>query len=214
MGEAPRVRALLLDFNGTLSEDEPLLCRIFQELFEEAGKPLTEEQYYSELAGFSDREVIQRWLGREDPLLEQRKIDRYRELADGSTVTDEARRAVREAAEHVALAVVSGSARAEIEPVLAAAGIRDAFSVVVALDDVRRGKPDPEGYLLALHLLGFAPSDAAAVEDSEAGVAAAKAAGLYTVGVTTTLSSDRLSQADEVVDRFDRDLIRRLVSTA
>jgi beta-phosphoglucomutase len=208
------MRALLLDFNGTLSEDEPLLCRIFQELFEEAGRPITEEGYYSELAGFSDREVIERWLGHEDPVLEQRKIDRYRELADGSTVTDEARVAVREAAEQFALAVVSGSARAEIEPVLGAAGIRDAFSVVVSLEDVRRGKPNPEGYLLALHLLGVAPSEAAAVEDSEAGVAAAKAAGLYTVGVTTTLSSDRLSQADEVADRFDRELIRRLGSSA
>jgi beta-phosphoglucomutase len=207
------MRALLLDFNGTLSDDEPLLCRIFQELFAQAGKPLTEEEYYAELAGFSDREVIQRWLGREDPTLEQRKIDRYRELADGSTVSDEARDAVREAVEQIALAVVSGSARAEIEPVLVAAGIRDAFSVVISLDDVRRGKPDPEGYLLALHLLGVAPSDAAAVEDSEPGVAAAKAAGLYTVGVTTTLSPDRLSEADELAERFDRDLIRRLGSS-
>jgi beta-phosphoglucomutase len=208
------MRALLIDFNGTLSEDEPLLCRIFQELFAEAGKPLTEGEYYAELAGYSDREVIQRWLGREDPTLEQRKIDRYRELADGSTVSEEARDAVREAVEQVALAVVSGSARAEIEPVLAAAGIRDAFSVVISLDDVGRGKPDPEGYLLALHLLGVPPSDAAAVEDSEAGVAAAKAAGLYTVGVTTTLSPDRLSEADELSERFDRALIRRLVSSA
>jgi beta-phosphoglucomutase len=208
------MRALLLDFNGTLSEDEPLLFQIFQELFAEAGKPLTEEEYYAELAGYSDREVIQRWLGREDPTLEQRKIDRYRELADGSTVSNEARAAVRKAVEQVALAVVSGSARAEIEPVLAAAGIRDAFAVVISLDDVRRGKPDPEGYLLALHLLGVAPSDAAAVEDSEAGVAAAKAAGLYTVGVTTTLSPDRLSEADELAQRFDRALIRRLVSSA
>jgi beta-phosphoglucomutase len=208
------MRALLLDFNGTLSEDEPLLCRIFQELFAEAGKPVTEEEYYAELAGFSDREVIQRWLGREDPALEQRKIDRYRELADGSTVTDEAREAVREAAERVALAIVSGSARAEIEPVLEAAGIRDVFAAIVALDDVRRGKPDPEGYLLALHLLGVEASAAAAVEDSEAGVAAAKAAGLYTVGVMTTLSPDRLAEADEVAKRLERDLIRRLVSSA
>jgi beta-phosphoglucomutase len=206
------VRALLLDFNGTLSEDEPLLCRIFQELFEEAGKPLTEEEYYAELAGFSDREVIHRWLGRNDPGLEQRKIDRYRELADGSTVTNDAREAVREASELVALGVVSGSARAEIEPVLEAAGIRDAFAVIVALDDIGRGKPDPEGYLVALHLLGVAASEAAAVEDSEAGVAAAKAAGLYTVGVTTTLSPERLARADEVATRLDRDLIRRLVS--
>jgi beta-phosphoglucomutase len=208
------VRALLLDFNGTLSEDEPLLCRIFQELFAEAGKPVTEEEYYAELAGFSDREVIQRWLGREDAALERRKIERYRELADGSTVTDEARDAVREAAEHVALAIVSGSARAEIEPVLDAAGIRDAFATIVALDDVRRGKPDPEGYLIALHLLGVEPGAAAAVEDSEAGVAAAKAAGVYTVGVTTTLPPERLSRADEVATRLERDLIRRLVSSA
>jgi beta-phosphoglucomutase len=208
------VRALLFDFNGTLSEDEPLLCQIFQELFAEAGKPVTEEEYYAELAGFSDREVIVRWLGREDPALEQRKIDRYRELADGSTVTDEAREAVREAAEHVALGVVSGSARAEIEPVLSAAGIRDVFSAVVALDDVRRGKPDPEGYLLALHLLGVDASEAAALEDSEAGVAAAKAAGLYTVAVATTLPAERLARADEVAKRVERDLIRRLVSSA
>jgi HAD superfamily hydrolase (TIGR01509 family) len=208
------VRALLLDFNGTLSEDEPILCRIFQELFAEAGKPISEADYYEQLAGFSDREVIRLWLGREDPVLEQRKIDRYRELADGSTVSDETRAAIRAAAEEVALAVVSGSARAEIEPVLEAAGIRDRFTVVVSLDDIRRGKPDPEGYLIALHLLGVEPAAAAAVEDSPAGVAAAKAAGLYTVGVTTTQPAERLAEADEVATGVDRDLIARLLSSA
>jgi HAD superfamily hydrolase (TIGR01509 family) len=208
------VRALLLDFNGTLSEDEPILCRIFQELFSEAGKPIGEEEYYAQLAGFSDREVIRIWLGREDPVLEQRKIDRYRELADGSTVSEETRAAVRAAADQVPLAVVSGSARAEIEPVLEAAGIRDAFAAVVSLDDIRRSKPDPEGYLIALHLLGVEPPGAAAVEDSPAGVAAAKAAGLYTVGVTTTQPAERLGEADEVASRVDRDLIARLLSFA
>jgi HAD superfamily hydrolase (TIGR01509 family) len=208
------VRALLLDFNGTLSEDEPILCRIFQELFAEAGKPVGEEEYYAQLAGYSDREVIRLWLGREDPVLEQRKIDRYRELADGSTVSQEARAAVHAAAEEVPLAVVSGSARAEIEPVLEAAGIRDHFAVVVSLDDIRRSKPDPEGYLIALHLLGVAPGEAAAIEDSPAGVAAAKAAGLYTVGVTTTQPAERLAEADEVATGVDRDLIARLLSSA
>jgi HAD superfamily hydrolase (TIGR01509 family) len=208
------VRALLLDFNGTLSEDEPILCRIFQELFSEAGKPIGEAEYYERLAGFSDREVIRLWLGREDPVLEQRKIERYRELADGSTVSEEAREAVREAAESALLGVVSGSARAEIEPVLEAAGIRDAFTVVVSLDDIQRGKPDPEGYLIALHLLGATSAETAAIEDSPAGVRAAKAAGLFTVGVTTTQPAERLSEADEVASRVDRDLIARLLSFA
>jgi beta-phosphoglucomutase len=207
------VRALLLDFNGTLSDDEPLLCRIFQELFAEEGKPLTEEEYYDRLAGFSDREIVRMWLGRDDPALVERKIDRYRQLADGSTVDREAREAVREAAEAVAVAVVSGSARAEIEPVLDAAGLTYAITLIVSSEDVARSKPDPEGYLIALHLLGIDSSEATAVEDSEAGVGAAKAAGLYTAAVTTTLPAERLSEADEIVQRFDRDLIARLLST-
>jgi beta-phosphoglucomutase len=206
------VRALLLDFNGTLSEDEPLLCRIFQELFEEAGRPVSEEEYYERLAGFSDEEIIRMWLGRDDPRLLRRKTERYLELADGSTVSEEARDAVRWAAERAELAVVSGSARAEIEPVLVAAGIRDAITVVVSVDDIRRSKPDPEGYLLALHLLGVDAGEAAAVEDSEAGVAAAKAARVYCAAVTTTLPPERLSEADELAERVDRDLISRLLS--
>jgi beta-phosphoglucomutase len=208
------VEALLLDFNGTLSEDEPLLCRIFQELFAEAGRPLTEEEYYNQLAGFSDREIVQMWLGRDDPALLERKTARYRELADGSTVTAEARDAVRLAAERVAVAVVSGSARAEILPVLEAAGLADAITLVVAADDVARSKPDPEGYLQALHLLGIDPEGATAIEDSEAGVAAVKAAGVYCVAVTTTLGPDRLAAADELAERVDRPLIDRLLSAA
>jgi HAD superfamily hydrolase (TIGR01509 family) len=212
MGEAPPVRALLLDFNGTLSDDEPVLCRIFQELFAEAGKPVTEEEYYEQLAGYSDREIIHIWLGREDPRLLERKTERYRELADGSTIDAEAREAVRLAAEQTVVAIVSGSARAEIEPVLDAAGVRDAIAVLVSEDDISRSKPDPEGYLLALERLDVEPDDAAAIEDSEAGVAAAKAAGLYCAAVTTTLPAERLSRADELAHRFDRDLIAGLLS--
>jgi beta-phosphoglucomutase len=206
--------ALLLDFNGTLSEDEPILCRIFQELFADAGKPITEAEYFEQLAGFSDREVIRKWLGRDDPALEERKIARYRELADGSTVSAEAREAVRWASGRAALAVVSGSARAEIEPVLEAAGLRDAFAAVVSSDDIARSKPDPEGYLIALHLLGVEAGAAAAVEDSPAGVAAAKAASVYTAAVTTTIPAERLAAADLVASRVDRDLIARLLSFA
>src|SRR5215211_1157472 len=98
------MRALLLDFNGTLSEDEPILCRIFQELFEDAGKPLSEEEYYTQLAGLSDRQIVQMWLGRDDPALLEQKSARYRELTDGSTVSDYAREAVRYAAEHAVVA--------------------------------------------------------------------------------------------------------------
>jgi HAD superfamily hydrolase (TIGR01509 family) len=208
------MRALLLDFNGTLSEDEPILCRIFQELFEEAGKAMSEEEYYGRLAGHSDREIVQMWLGRDDPDLLERKAARYRELADGSTVSEEAREAVRYAAKHALVAVVSGSARSEIQPVLDASGVAESIAVLVSDDDINRSKPNPEGYLIALHLLGVGAAECAAVEDSEAGIAAAKAAGLYCVGVTTTQPPERLSAADELASRVDRDLIARLLSAS
>jgi HAD superfamily hydrolase (TIGR01509 family) len=74
------------------------------------------------------------------------------------------------------LGVVSASSRIEIEAGLNAAGILHCFEVVIGTEDVERTKPDPEPYLLAMQRLGA--RKALAVEDSEAGVASAKAAGL------------------------------------
>lgn len=206
-------RALLLDFNGTLSDDEPLLCAIFQDLFAELGEPITEEEYYDRLAGLSDPEVVEKWLGRPDPAIVARKIERYRELsADGSTVSPEARRAVLDAAARVRVAVVSGSARTEIEPVLEAAAISSSIVALVAAEDVEHGKPAPDGYLHALELLEVGAHEAVAVEDSDVGIAAAKAAGLRCVAVTGTLPPDRLSAADEIIERLDPDFVRRVLA--
>ncbi len=206
---------MLFDFNGTISDDEPLLCAIFRELFADAGKPLSEEEYFDRLAGLSDPEIVVAWLGRDDPALVDRKIARYRDRAsDGSTVDDETRRAVLLAAEHGPVAVVSGAARSEIEPVLTAAGLRDSVEVIVSMEDVPRGKPEPDGYLRALELLGLRPEDAVAIEDSPPGVAAAKAAGLRCAALTRTFSAERLAGADLLAGGVDRELIRRLVSSA
>jgi len=208
------VTSVLFDFNGTISDDEPLLCAIFQELFATVGKPLEQAEYFDRLAGLSDPEIVNEWLGRPDPAIVDRKIARYREsAADGSTIDEEARRAVLLAAEHGSVAVVSGAARSEIEPVLTAAGLRDAVAVIVAMEDVPRGKPEPDGYLQALQTLGVRPEDAAAIEDSPPGVAAAKAAGLRCAALTRTFAAERLAGADLLAARVDRELIRRLVSS-
>ena len=61
------VRAIAFDFNGTLSDDEPVLCEIFVELFAEHGKPLSAQEYFDHLAGYSDPEIVHRWLGPDHP---------------------------------------------------------------------------------------------------------------------------------------------------
>jgi beta-phosphoglucomutase len=208
------VASVLFDFNGTISDDEPLLCAIFQELFAEIGRPLTEREYFDRLAGLADDEIVSTWLGREYADVVGRKTEIYRErAADGRTVDADTRAAVLLAAEQAPTAVVSGASRDEIEPVLAAAGLADAFSAVVAMEDVEHGKPDPAGYQRALELLRIEPLQAAAIEDSPPGVTAAKAAGIRCVALTRTFSADRLP-ADLHVDRVDQALIRRLGSSA
>ena len=213
-----RARAIVFDFNGTLSDDEGVLLRIFQELFAERGKPLSAQEYFDELAGLSDEEIVLTWLGRDHPdvpAVVDARIARYREaVADGSTVPEHVRRAVRYAAERVPVGVVSGAARAEIEPVLAAAGLIDAVTALVPADDVSRGKPDPEGYLRVLAALdrGLAPDDVVVFEDTEAGVTSAKAAGMRVIAVLGTLAPERLAAADEIVERIDVPLVRRLLA--
>jgi beta-phosphoglucomutase-like phosphatase (HAD superfamily) len=209
-------RAIVFDFNGTLSDDEPILCGIFQELFAGYGRPLSEADYYGRLAGLSDDEIVRTWLGHDHPAVEEairRRIDRYRELVgDGSTVSESVREAVRYAAARVPVAIVSGAERAEIEPVVRSAGIAGLFRAIVPADDVVHGKPHPEGYLKALRILEVDAADVVVFEDTEAGVAAAKGAGMRCLAVTGTLPAGRLAHADELVDRIDFDLLRRLLA--
>jgi HAD superfamily hydrolase (TIGR01509 family) len=210
------VRAVAFDFNGTLSDDEPLLCAVYQELFAGHGKPLSEAEYYATLAGSSEEAIIHGWLGVEGEELKSlvaERIRRYQELtADGHTITDETRRAVRYASTRVPVAVVSGAFRAEVEPVLAAAGIADAFVTSVTADDVENGKPHPESYEVLAARLGIEPSEALVFEDTEAGVAAATAAGCRCVAIRGTVAPERLAAAEELVDALDLPLLERLLA--
>jgi HAD superfamily hydrolase (TIGR01509 family) len=207
--------AIIFDFNGTLSDDEPIMCEIFIELFAEHGKPLSAQGYFDQLAGLSDPEIVRTWLGEDHPDVDEviaERVNRYRTaVGDGSSIHEHVREAVRYAAERVPLAICSGAARAEIEPVVEAAGLAECFRVIVSSDDVRRGKPDPEGYLSTLRLLGN-PKGALVFEDTEAGITSAKAAGLRVIAKLGTLDPRRLRGADALIDRIDVELMRRCLS--
>jgi len=73
-------------------------------------------------------------------------------------------------------------------------------AVVVSADDVKHGKPDPEGVLLAARRLGVEPSRCLVIEDTPAGIQAARAAGMQALGITTTYSCDELRSAHCIRD--------------
>jgi beta-phosphoglucomutase len=206
-------RAVVFDFNGTLSDDEPILCAIYAEMFAELGRPLTEHDYLEQLAGHTEEEIFRRWLGRDDPGLIADRIERYRaRVFDGSTVDAEVRASVRYAAARGPVGIVSSAAREEIEPVVAAAGLADVFQVIVSAEDVTHGKPDPEPYERAALLLGVPAAETLAFEDSEAGVASAKAAGMRVVALTRTLGAERLTAAHELIDHIELATMERLLA--
>jgi len=213
-------RAVTFDFNGTLSDDEQILFGVYAELFAEHGRPLRADEYSTQLAGLSEHEIARTWLGDRDDLeaIVRQRIDRYRAaVTDGSTVSAPMRAAVRLAASRVPVAVVSGATRAEIEPVVAAAGLGEVFCAIVDGEDVTHGKPHPESYetavaLLARHAPGLVAGEVVAFEDTEAGVASAKAAGVRCIALAGTLARDRLAQPDEIVETIHEPLLHRLLS--
>ena len=207
------MQAVAFDFNGTLSDDEPVLARVYSELFAELGHPLTPDEYYEHLAGHTDEEMFVRWLGESSEELIRERVRRYNTLvSDGSTVDEDVRDAVRWAAARMPVAVVSAALRDEIEPVLNASGLRNLFALVLSQDDVTRGKPDPQPYLLAAERLGLSPDELLVFEDTDVGVASAKAAGAQVVGLTRTLGAERMAAADALVERIDVRVLESLCS--
>lgn len=113
-------------------------------------------------------------------------------------------------------AVGSSGYRANVDFVLEKCNIERYFAAIVAGDEVTRCKPDPEIYLTAAAKLGLEPKDCVVLEDAEAGIEAAKRAGIKVVALATTFKRDFLERtdADLIIDDF-RDLsvadLRRLV---
>lgn len=188
-------RAVIFDFNGTLSDDEPLLEAIFAELFAaHLGWQMSAEDYRHTLLGHSDREIVEIAVaahGGDRPaeeltehLLALRR-ERYRQLvAEHSPILPGTVALVEHlAAAWVPMAIVTGAQRPDVEAVLAASPVGAHIVGMVTEEDVDAGKPDPEGFLKGAALLGADPQDVLVFEDSVPGVRGALAAGMSCIAV-------------------------------
>ncbi len=131
------------------------------------------------------------------------KEECYRDLARGKIVLMDGVREVLDAltARGVKLAIGSSGVRPNLELTVTECGLNGRFAAIASLEDITRGKPDPEVFLVAAAKAGVDPIRSVVFEDATFGIQAAKAAGMYAVGVTTTHSVAALEDAgaDEVV---------------
>ena len=204
--------AVIFDFNGTLSDDEPILFDIFQELFDtHLGWAITPEDYRTDLLGMSDREIIEYAVehhgGADAPGVDdflRLRHGRYKERVAGqSPITEAALRLVELLASHdIPMAIVTGAQRDDVLAVLEHSPVGPLIPILVAEEDVTSGKPDPEGYLSGARLLDRDPADILVFEDSAPGVRAALAAGMRCVAVSADPTPTLRDVAPAIVGRL------------
>ena len=197
--------AVLFDFDGVLVDSETQHFEAFREVLRPVGLLLTRARYDARYLAFDDRGALTAMLrdaGRRAPAatiegLRRGKRRVFRRLVGRAPrVERPIARLVRAVARRVPIAIVSGAARSEVVASVTEAGIATAFQTIVTAEDVRRCKPDPEGYLLALRRLGLTGREGClAIEDSPGGIRAARAAGLRVLGVATSYPAAALRRA-------------------
>lgn len=223
--------AVIFDFDGVLADSEPLHLAAFQAVLTTVGITLTAEEYYARYLGYSDRDAfLHVCRDRDVPLdaaglesLMATKQDVFPELVGEHGLFPGAAACLDRIAAEVPIAIASGALRHEIELMLDRGGLAGRVPIIVAAGETPRSKPSPDPYARAFDLLvadgHLSPAttrgQVVAIEDSEWGLQSAKGAGLRTVGVTTSYTSDRLPSAELTlpgIDAVTLEVLRRLVA--
>jgi HAD superfamily hydrolase (TIGR01509 family) len=190
----------------------------FREVLLAYGRELSRDEYFGELIGLRNDAILLRLLGplpeQEVARLKSAKEEAYRRLIAGrvEALPGAAEMIGRARTNELRQAIVSSTPRDNIALVLRSLGLEEAFDAIVGEEDAARGKPDPEGFSLAATRLGVVHGECIVIEDAPEGIAAAKAAGMRCIGVTTTRPPERLSQADLVVASLEDERVWRFVA--
>ena len=202
------MRAVLWDLDGVLVDSAPFHFQAWRELFGSLGREFSEADFRRTF-GLRNDAILRDLLGdlpeAEVERLGARKEALFRRAALGNIVPLPGAlallRLLRERG--FKLALVSSTPHGNIDLILGSLGLEGAFDAIVGEEDVTRGKPDPEGFLLAAKRLGVPPAECVVIEDAPAGVEAAKRGGMRCVGISRGRSREALAEADLVVEGLE-----------
>jgi HAD superfamily hydrolase (TIGR01509 family) len=191
------IRGVIFDFDGLIVDTEWSVYQSWVELFDSFGAELPLDQWTaiigtSEYEHFDPYDVLEQQVGRglDRRDLRKKRYDREMVLVLDQPVLPGVDDYIREAkARNLRLGIASSSDRKWVTGHLSRLGLLDYFDIVHTSDDVERTKPDPALYRLTLQSLSLRPEEAIVLEDSPNGVAAAKAAGIFTVAIPNKLTA-------------------------
>jgi HAD superfamily hydrolase (TIGR01549 family) len=197
--------AIIFDMDGVLVNSEPVHDRAWRALFTELNLAHNHGIVFADYIGRSDRMLLRDLIERHkltystDELIQRKLRHLLKMLRDHRIEFQDLNKILPVLASRYKLAVATSAPHVAIDVVMEVTGFRHYFQTLVSRDDVAAGKPDPGVYLLAAKRLGVAAADCCAIEDSPAGIEAAKAAGMTCIALVTSLPVAKLGQADRVV---------------
>jgi HAD superfamily hydrolase (TIGR01509 family) len=191
----------IFDHDGVLVDSLDFHQQAWLALGRKTGLNFTEE-FIHQTFGMTNFSIFRLLLGdskstQELERLSLLKEECYREVARGKIRLMEGVREVLDAltANQVRLAIGSSGPRANLELTVSECGLDGRFAAIASLEDITRGKPDPQVFLIAASRASASPAGSVVFEDAPVGIEAAKAAGMYAVGLTTTHSASALEAA-------------------
>lgn len=214
------LRAIIFDFDGIIVDSEPIIMRLTQQMGAQEGWEISDEEYYSQYLALDDRGIVEYLFQshgrpidaiRRDELVAWKSREYQEAIRDGLPAFPGAVEFVLKVSHQFTLAVASGSARLEIEHLLAKLGLREKFAVLATAEDAERSKPNPEVYLKALSGLRetspfrkhpLKATECLAIEDAPGGIDAAHAAGIKCLAIAHSRPAKELQHADWVYKNF------------
>ncbi|MFG0634761.1 HAD family hydrolase [Pseudomonas sp. xss_2] len=205
------LNALLFDLDGTLTDTDTLHLQAFRQLLHEYdGRQLSQTQFDDQVSGRANgalfKALFPQATSQQCQALADRKEALFREMSPQLQPLPGLLRLLAHAqAQHIGMCVVTNAPRLNAEHMLNAMGLGERFEHVLVAEELARPKPDPLPYLTGLQQLNTSASQALAFEDSLPGVQAASGAGIFTVGIATTQTQERLlaAGAQLVIDDFN-----------
>ena len=215
-------RALLFDIDGTLADTDALHREAFSRVFGPRGHVVDDVRFKTELQGFSNASIGERFLPEETlsarAAIMDEKEEIFRTLVAGQIEPLPGLMALLDLADEagVPMVAVTNAPRLNAELLLSGLGITHRFKAVVIGDELPHGKPHPLPYLEGLRLAGALAQASMAFEDSRSGVQSASAAGIATIGMRTTLGHEDLVAAGAIAsaDAYHDDELMKLVASA
>lgn len=187
--EDTQIKALIFDMDGVLIDSEPVHLSAYQKFFQEYGVAYTEADN-SEFLGQKDIEIADHLIARYNlPLTREQFVARKEEVFQSLIVANPVARdgliETLKAAQHLKLklAVASSATLGSIELIVNVLDISKYFHSLTSGDEVQNGKPAPDVYLLAAERLGVPPQNCLVIEDTDAGVQAAKSASMRCIAI-------------------------------